>query len=76
TPPSFLFHTTDDEAVPVENSLLFFAALHKAGVPAELHVFAHGHHGVGLAPDDPVLSQWPRLCEAWMRALKLLEKQR
>ncbi|HVO09425.1 MAG TPA: alpha/beta hydrolase [Vicinamibacteria bacterium] len=76
TPPSFLFHTADDEAVPVENSLLFFEALHKAGVPAELHVFAHGHHGVGLAPDDPVLSQWPKLCEAWMRARTLLEKTR
>ena len=76
TPPSFLFHTADDEAVPVENSLQFFEALHKAGVPAELHVFAHGHHGVGLAPDDPALSQWPKLCESWMRARKLLEKTR
>jgi len=74
TPPSFLFHTADDPGVPVANSLLFFEALRKAGVPAELHVFAHGRHGVGLAPDDPALSQWPKLCALWMKGLGLLDK--
>src|SRR5262249_6545525 len=48
TPPAFLFHTADDPGVPVENSVVFFEALHRAGVPAELHVFPHGRHGVGL----------------------------
>jgi acetyl esterase/lipase len=72
TPPTFLFHTTDDEVVPVENSILFFEALHRAGVSAEMHVFAHGHHGVGLAPDDPSLSQWPGLCAQWMKSQGLL----
>ena len=76
TPPCFLFHTADDGAVPVENSLQFFQALKKAGVPAELHVFEHGRHGVGLAKDDPVLSQWPRLCEQWMKARGLLTPKR
>jgi len=74
TPPAFLFHTADDASVPVENSLVFFEALKKAGVPAELHVFPHGRHGVGLAPQDPVLSQWPKLCAAWLRAMGLLER--
>lgn len=69
TPPTFLFHTADDPAVPVENSLAFSRALHAAGVPVELHVFPHGPHGVGLAPHDPVLSQWPRLCAAWLKAM-------
>jgi acetyl esterase/lipase len=69
TPPTFLWHTADDDVVPVANSLLFFAALTKAGVPGELHVFPHGRHGVGLARDDAVLSQWPKLCAAWMAAL-------
>lgn len=69
TPPTFLFHTADDGTVPVGNSLAFFEALRRASVPAELHVFTHGRHGVGLAPDDPALSQWPRLCEAWLRPL-------
>ena len=49
TPPTFLFHTADDPVVPVQNSLLYFEALRKAGIPAELQVFEHGAHGVGLA---------------------------
>ena len=73
TPPTFLFHTADDAAVPVANSLLFFEALLKAGVPAELHVFPHGKHGVGLAGSDPALSAWPRLCATWMDGLGLLK---
>jgi acetyl esterase/lipase len=76
TPPTFLFHTADDPGVPVENSLLFFEALRKAGVPAELHVFAHGRHGVGLAPDDPALSQWPKLCALWMKGRGLLDAKK
>jgi acetyl esterase/lipase len=75
TPPTFLWHTADDSAVPVANSLLFFEALTKAGVPGELHVFPHGRHGLGLAPGDPALSQWPRLCAVWMEGLGLLKKQ-
>ena len=75
TPPTFLWHTADDSAVPVENSLQFFEALHKAGVPGELHVFPHGRHGLGLAAGDPAVSQWPRLCAAWMEGLGLLKKQ-
>jgi len=74
TPPTFLFHTADDQGVPVENSILFFEALKRVGVPAELHAFAHGRHGVGLAPDDPALSEWPTLCERWMAGLGLLAR--
>jgi acetyl esterase/lipase len=72
TPPTFLFHTADDPTVPVENSLLFFAALQKAGVPVELHIFAHGKHGVGLAQSDPALASWPHLCALGMEARGLL----
>jgi len=75
TPPTFLFHTSDDAIVPVENSLAFFTALRKAGVPAELHVYEHGLHSVGLALDDPVLSTWPKLLENWFRVRGLLPKQ-
>jgi len=67
TPPTFLFHTADDVGVVVENSLRFAAALRAAKVPNELHVFETGRHGVGLAPDNPVLSAWPRLLESWLR---------
>jgi acetyl esterase/lipase len=75
TPPAFLFHTADDATVPVENSLALAQAFHKAGVPVELHVFPKGKHGVGLAPGDPVLSQWPALCAAWLRALGVLDRR-
>ena len=68
TPPTFLFHTTDDAGVPVENSLFFYQALRDAGVPVEMHLYQTGRHGVGLAPTDPVLSSWPERARAWMQA--------
>jgi acetyl esterase/lipase len=67
TPPTFLVHTEDDRTVPVQNSLLFYDALKRNGVQAEMHVFEHGPHGFGLAPTDPVLAVWTTLCESWMR---------
>jgi acetyl esterase/lipase len=67
TPPTFLFHTSEDTGVPPQNSVLFYLALHAAGVPAELHIYQKGRHGVGLAPGDPVLSSWARLLAAWLR---------
>jgi acetyl esterase/lipase len=67
TPPAFLIHTVNDEAVPVENSLLFAAALRKAGVAYEMHLYERGRHGFGLAPNDPVLSSWPARCADWLR---------
>jgi acetyl esterase/lipase len=67
TPPAFLFHTTTDATVPVENSVLFYSALRKAGVPAELHIYERGPHGVGLAPNDPVLSTWPARLADWLK---------
>lgn len=72
TPPTFLFHTNADTSVPPENSVLFYLALRKAGVPAELHIFAPGGHGVGLAMNDAVLSAWPPLLSTWLRARGLL----
>jgi acetyl esterase/lipase len=68
TPPTFFFHTEDDKPVPVENSLLFAAALRKAKVPYELHVYQTGRHGVGLAQDNPALNTWPKLLENWLSA--------
>ncbi len=72
TPPTFLFHTTADATVPVENSVRFYLALRKAGVPAELHIFENGPHGVGLAPTDATLSAWPALLANWLRERGLL----
>ena len=67
TPPTFLVHTTTDSAVPVENSLLFVAALRKAGVPFEFHLYERGPHGFGLGGKDPVLATWPDRCADWLK---------
>jgi acetyl esterase/lipase len=72
TPPTFLFHTNADTTVPAENSVQFYLALRKAGVPAEMHIFEAGAHGVGLAMNDPVLNAWPPLLSSWLRARGLL----
>ncbi|MGC8793894.1 MAG: alpha/beta hydrolase [Bryobacteraceae bacterium] len=74
TPPTFLFHTNEDKGVPAENSVLFYLALRKAGVPAELHIYERGRHGVGLAPGDPVLSSWPQRLADWLRLRGLLAR--
>jgi acetyl esterase/lipase len=72
TPPTFLYHTFADQTVPVEQSLRFYHALVKAGVPAEAHIFANGPHGTGLGKGDAALDQWPNLLENWLRAQGLL----
>ena len=67
TPPTFVFHTADDAAVPVKNALVYYDALVAHGVDAELHVFRHGKHGVGFAPGSPTLGLWPDLLANWLR---------
>jgi acetyl esterase/lipase len=72
TPPTFLFHTNSDTGVPAENSMLFYMALRKAGVPAEIHIYERGPHGVGLAQTDEALSSWPARLADWLRVRGLL----
>lgn len=74
TPPTFLVHTDADTGVPVENSLAFYAALRKANVAAELHVFEKGPHGFGLGKPGLPASEWPKLFETWLRSRNLLSK--
>jgi acetyl esterase/lipase len=69
TPPVFLVHSDDDKTVPSMNSIAFYQALKKNKVPASLFVYDHGGHGYGMAPTDPLLSQWPMLCLQWMKRL-------
>lgn len=73
TPPAFLLHTDQDKVVPPENSIQFYLALHRAGVPAELHVYQTGPHGVGLAAKIPGTGTWPGRLEDWLRGRRLLE---
>jgi acetyl esterase/lipase len=75
TPPTFLFHTDEDKGVPPENGVYFYLALRRAKVPAELHVYRQGRHGLGLAPETPGTANWPKQCEDWMRGLGLLERK-
>jgi acetyl esterase/lipase len=66
TPPAFLVHSADDNAVPVANSILYYQALTRAGVPGELHIYESGRHGYGLAPNGSSESLWPEACRAWL----------
>jgi len=69
TPPTFLIHATDDDLVPVENSLLYFQALKKNKVPVEMHIYPAGGHGFGLANGNGSLESWPKLMLEWMKGL-------
>ena len=70
TPPTFIIHASDDSAVPVENSLYYYQALKKNGVPAEMHIYPTGGHGFGLALGKGALASWPSLMIAWIMELK------
>jgi acetyl esterase/lipase len=69
TPPCFVWHTWEDTAVPVENSLLFAEALRKAGVPFDLHVYQKGRHGIGLSDKQPFANAhpWAADCVFWLK---------
>lgn len=73
TPPTFIFHTSEDQAVPVRNAIEFYMSLQEFGVASELHVYQKGRHGVGLAGDDPILSTWPARLEDWLTANGFLD---
>jgi acetyl esterase/lipase len=72
TPTTFLVHSDDDEVVSPQNSINFYLALKKAGVPAELHIYRYGGHGYGLAPFDPVLSSYALRLADWLRGIGVL----
>lgn len=85
TPPTFLWHTAEDHSAPVENSLMFAAALKRSGVPFELHIYPFGEHGLSLAtdevteyekgrlPDDHVAG-WIDECGAWLEQTMAAKK--
>jgi acetyl esterase/lipase len=72
TPPTLLIHTQEDKSVPVENSILFYQALTRAGVPAEMYLFEHGGHGMGMRDGLGTASEWPKRAEEWLRGRGLL----
>ena len=70
TPPTFLWHTMEDKAVPVENSLMFAAALRRAGVPFSLHVYEKGQHGLGLGRANLPAPPWGDQMLFWFKERK------
>jgi len=72
TPPAFLVHSSDDNAVPVLNSISYYEALVRNKVAAELHIFQKGGHGYGLAPKGGTESSWPGLCLIWLKKNKII----
>lgn len=71
-PPTFVWHTSDDAVVAVENAIVFYSALQRAGVPAELHVYETGRHGLGLAKESGGAANWPKEAADWMKGRGLL----
>lgn len=70
TPPTFLVHSEDDKAVPVQNSIEYYLACLKNGVPAEMHLYPTGGHGYGLRTEKfGSLNTWPEACKAWLTAV-------
>ena len=67
TPPTFLVTTQGDKSVPLANSIIYYEALNKAGVSAELHLYEKGAHGFGMTPGLGPTSDWPARCEDWLR---------
>jgi acetyl esterase/lipase len=76
TPPTLLIHTQEDASVAVDNSILFYQALTRARVPAEMYLFEHGAHGMGMRPGLGTASAWPRRAEEWLGARGLLDAAR
>jgi acetyl esterase/lipase len=75
TPPTFLFHTAEDTAVPPQNSLVYAMSCAKHSVPVELHLFPKGRHGIGLGKEIPGASQWPNLCAQWLAQLGMRDSK-
>jgi acetyl esterase/lipase len=72
TPPTFLVQAEDDHVDGVKQSLVYYVALEKAGVPVEMHLYAHGGHGFGLRRTKLPITRWPQLVETWLRTIGMI----
>jgi acetyl esterase/lipase len=72
TPPVLLAHASDDKTSPPDHSAIMYLALQRAGVPAELHIFASGNHGFGVRQNGKLPASWTQLCVNWLRSFDLL----
>jgi acetyl esterase/lipase len=76
TPPIFLAHGGDDIVSPPEHSVLMYLALKRAGIPAELHVYAGATHGFGVRSGDHPYATWPETCTKWLKHQRLFEPRK
>jgi acetyl esterase/lipase len=74
TPPTFLVQAEDDPVDPVSNSLVYYIALKKAGVPVEMHLYAHGGHAFGVQRTKFPISGWPQLVETWLNTIGMISQ--
>ncbi|MGH9733932.1 MAG: alpha/beta hydrolase [Candidatus Acidiferrales bacterium] len=74
TPPTFLVQAEDDNVDGVQQSLVYYLALKKAGVPVEMHLYAHGGHAFGLRPTKLPITHWPTLVDTWLRTIGMLHQ--
>ncbi|MEO8130521.1 MAG: alpha/beta hydrolase [Bryobacteraceae bacterium] len=74
TPPTFLLHAENDPVDSVNNSLVYYIALKRAGVPAEMHLYAEGKHAFGLRPTAFPITRWPQLVETWLRTIGMISQ--
>src|SRR5580704_6843051 len=74
TPPTFILQAEDDPVDPVQNSLVYYAALKKAGVPVEMHLYAKGGHGFGLRRTKIPITGWPQLVETWLGTIGMISE--
>jgi acetyl esterase/lipase len=72
TPPTFIVQAEDDPTDSVNHSLIYYTALKKANVPAEMHLFAHGGHAFGVRPTKNPVTHWPTLAETWLRTIGMI----
>jgi acetyl esterase/lipase len=75
TPPTFVLQAEDDHVDGVNQALVYFTALTKAGVPAEMHLYAHGGHAFGLRPTAEPITHWPDLAASWLTTMGMMPKK-
>ncbi|MGP8019685.1 MAG: alpha/beta hydrolase, partial [Limisphaerales bacterium] len=74
TPPTFLVQAEDDHVDGVEQSLVYYVGLKKAGVPGDMHLYARGGHGFGLRRTKLPVTGWPQLAEMWLGTIGMISK--
>lgn len=74
TPPTFVLQAENDDVDGVNQALVYFTALKKAGVPAEMHLYAYGGHAFGLRPTQEPITHWPDLADAWMASIGIISR--